>query len=125
MFAEDVAEGHLAAFDRGKPGERYILANGYAPMREVLRLAVAEAGRGWVPPAMPLGLARGMARAGEAVSKVIKQPPLLGKGQLTFLEWQARASNDKARTELGVEFTPRSEEGMARTVRWMADSGRI
>jgi nucleoside-diphosphate-sugar epimerase len=124
VFADDVAEGHLAAFDRGKPGERYILADGYAPMREVLRLAVAEAGHGWVPPTLPLGLARGMARAGEAVSRVIKQPPLLGMGQLTFLEWQAHASNEKARAELGVEFTPLAE-GMARTVRWMAASGRI
>jgi dihydroflavonol-4-reductase len=124
VFADDVAKGHLAAFDRGKPGERYILADGYAPMRELLRLAVAEAGRGWVPPVMPLGLARGMARAGEAVSRVIKQPPLLGKGQLTFLEWQARASNDRAQSDLGIEFTP-LPEGMARTVRWMADSGRI
>lgn len=124
VFAEDVARGHLAAFDRGKPGERYILADGYAPMREVLRLAVAEAGRGWVPPAIPLRVARGMAGAGEAVSRVIKQPPLLGKGQLTFLMWQARASNERARTELGVEFTP-LPEGVARTVRWMTDSGRI
>ena len=124
VFADDVARGHLAAFDRGKPGERYILADGYAPMREVLRLAVTEAGRGWVPPTLPLGLARGMARAGESISRVIKQPPLLGKGQLTFLEWQARASNEKARAELGVEFTPLAD-GMARTVRWMADSGRI
>jgi dihydroflavonol-4-reductase len=124
VFADDVARGHLAAFDRGKPGERYILADGYAPMRELLRLAVAEAGRGWVPPTMPLGLARGMAGAGEAVSRVIKQPPLLGKGQLTFLEWQARASNDKARTDLGIEFTA-LPEGIGRTVRWMADSGRI
>lgn len=124
VFADDVARGHLAAFDRGKPGERYILADGYAPMREMLALAVADAGRGWVPPTLPLGLAKGMAGAGEAVSRVIRQPPLLGKGQLTFLLWQARASNEKARTELGVEFTP-LVEGIARTVRWMADSGRI
>jgi dihydroflavonol-4-reductase len=124
VFSDDVARGHLAAFDRGKPGERYILADGYAPMRELLRLAVDEAGRGWVPPVMPLGLARGLARTGEAISRVIKQPPLLGKGQLTFLEWQARASNERARTDLGVEFTP-LPEGIARTVRWMADSGRI
>jgi dihydroflavonol-4-reductase len=124
VLADDVARGHLAAFDRGKPGERYILADGFAPMREMLRLAVAEAGRGWVPPTLPLGLAKGMASAGEAVSRVIKQPPLLGKGQLTFLLWQARASNEKARTELGVEFTP-LPDGISRTVRWMADSGRI
>src|SRR5215208_1406597 len=124
VFAEDVARGHLAAFDRGTPGERYILADGYAPMREMLALAVAEAGRGWVPPTLPLGVARGMASAGEAVSRLIKSPPLLGKGQLTFLTWQARASNDKARTDLGIEFTP-LPEGIARTVRWMADSGRL
>jgi dihydroflavonol-4-reductase len=124
VFADDVARGHVAAFDRGRPGQRYILADGYAPMKEVLRLAVAEAGRGWVPPALPLGLAKGMASAGEAVSRVIRQPPLLGKGQLTFLQWQARASNDKARTELGIEFTT-LPDGMARTVRWMEDSGRI
>src|SRR3954454_15915862 len=121
---DDVAAGHLAAFDRGTPGERYILADGYAPMREMLALAVADAGRGWVPPTLPRGLARGRAGAGEAVSRVIRQPPLLGKGQLTFLLWQARASNEKARTELGVEFTP-LEDGISRTVRWMADAGRL
>src|SRR4051794_20143216 len=124
VFAEDVARGHIAAFDRGPPGERYILADGYAPMREVLALAVAEAGRGWVPPTIPVRAARGMATAGEAVSRLIKQAPLLGKGQLTFMMWQARASNEKARAELGIDFTP-LPEGVARTVRWMADSGRI
>jgi nucleoside-diphosphate-sugar epimerase len=38
--------------------------------------------------------------------------------------WQARASNEKARTELGVEFTP-LPDGVASTVRWMAESGRV
>src|SRR5215216_1666459 len=120
VLADDVARGHLAAFDRGTPGERYILADGYAPMREVLSLAVAEAGRGWVPPTLPARVATGMSGAGEAMSRLIRHPPLLGKGQLTFLMWQARASNDKARTELGVAFTPLAD-GIARTVRWMAD----
>jgi dihydroflavonol-4-reductase len=124
VLAADVARGHLAAFDRGTPGERYILADGYAPMRDLLALAVSEAGRGWVPPTIPVRVARGMASGGEALSRLIKRPPLLGSGQLHFLMWQARASNEKARTELGMEFTP-LPEGVARTVRWMADSGRL
>ncbi len=124
VFVDDVAHGHLAAFDRGAPGERYILADGYAPMREVLALAVAEAGRGWVPPTLPVPVARGMASGGEAISRLIKRPPLLGTGQLHFLLWQARASSAKARTELGVEFTPLAE-GIAGTVRWMRESGRL
>jgi dihydroflavonol-4-reductase len=124
VFVDDVAAGHLAAFDRGRPGQRYILADGYAPMRELISLAVAEAGRGRVPPTLPVGMAKAMARTGEAVSRVIRRPPLLGSGQLTFLLWQARATNQKARTELGIEFTPLAE-GVARTVRWMAEAGRL
>jgi dihydroflavonol-4-reductase len=124
VYVDDVAAGHLAAFDRGTPGERYILADGYAEMRELISLAVEEAGRGRVPPAMPPALAKGLARGGEAVSRLVKRPPLLGMGQLTFLMWQARASNERARTELGVEFTA-LPEGVERTVRWMRESGRI
>jgi dihydroflavonol-4-reductase len=124
VLVDDVARGHLAAFDRGKPGERYILADGYAPMREMLALAVSEAGRGRVPPTLPVGVAKAMARGGEAISRVIRRPPLLGTGQLHFLLWQARASNERARTELGMEFTP-LPRGIAQTVRWMADSGRL
>jgi dihydroflavonol-4-reductase len=124
VTAEDVAAGHLAAFDRGRAGERYILADGYATMGELLSIAVDEAGRGRVPPTLLVPLARALAATGEAVSRVIRRPPLLGRGQLHFLLWQARADNTKARTELGVEFTP-WQEGLRRTVRWMAQEGRV
>jgi nucleoside-diphosphate-sugar epimerase len=124
VYVDDVAQGHLAAFERGKPGERYLLADGYATMREMLSVAVDEAGRGWVPPTLPVPVAKALATAGEAVSRVIRRPPLLGAGQLHFLLWQARADSSKARSELGVEFMP-WEEGIRRTVRWMIDTGRI
>ena len=97
VYVDDVAAGHLSAFDRGSPGERYVLTDGYAPMRELLSVAVEEAGRGWVPPTLPVPLARAMATGGEAVSRLIRRPPLLGAGQLHFLLWQARADSSKAR----------------------------
>jgi nucleoside-diphosphate-sugar epimerase len=124
VHADDVAAGQLAAFERGKPGERYILADGYASMRELLSVAVSEAGRGWVPPTLPVPVARGLATAGEALSRLIRRPPLLGAGQLTFLLWQARADSSKARSELGIEFTT-WQQGVRTTVRWMADSGKV
>src|SRR4051812_15176996 len=123
-YVDDVAEGHLAAFERGNPGERYILADGYASMREILSVAVAEAGRGWVPPTLPTGAARGLAKTGEAVSRLIRRPPLLGAGQLHFLLRQARADSSKAQAQLGVEFTP-WEEGVRRTVRWMIEAEKL
>src|SRR5436190_1315877 len=87
-------------------------------------IAVADAGRGRVPPTLPTGAARGLAKAGEAVSRLIRRPPLLGAGQLHFLLWQARADSSTAQAELGVEFTP-WQEGIRRTVRWMAETGKI
>ena len=124
VYVDDVAAGHLAAFERGNPSERYILADGYASMRDLLSAAVDEAGRGWVPPTLPTPVARGLAAVGEAAARVIRRPPLLGSGQLHFLLWQARADNSTAQSALGVEFTP-WKEGIRRTVRWMAEAGRI
>ncbi len=123
VFAEDVAAAHLAAFDRGRAGERYILADGYASMRELAAATVEAAGRGRVPPTMPVALARAVAGGGELISRAIRRPPLIGKGALTFLLWEARAESDKARAELGVEFTP-WREGVARTVEWILATGR-
>lgn len=124
VFADDVAAGHLAAYDRGAAGERYILADEFARAREIVAEAVAAAGRGWVPPTMPAALAGGLARAGEVISRVTRRPPLLGVGQLHFLRWEARADSSKAREELGLEFTP-WRDGIRRTVAWMLESGRI
>jgi dihydroflavonol-4-reductase len=123
-LVDDVADGHLAAFEKGRPGERYILGDGFATMREIVSTAVDEAGRGFVPPTMPAPLARGLATGGEAVSRLIRRPPLLGTGQLHFLLCQARVDNTKAREELGIEFTP-WDEGIRRTVRWMQETGRV
>jgi dihydroflavonol-4-reductase len=123
-FAEDVAEGHLAAFERGRPGERYVLSDGYATNREISAAAVEAAGRGWVPPTLPVAVARTLAAAGEAASALLRRPPLLGRGQLYFLLWEARADSSKATEELGFNPTP-WRQGIRRTVRWMADAGRI
>ena len=123
-YVDDVADGHIAAFDHGKPGERYILADGYATNREICQAAVEAAAKGRVPPSLPAAVARGLAVGSEAVSRVIRRPPLIGRGQLYFLLWEARADSSKARAELGIE--PLGwREGVQRTVRWMQDEGRI
>src|SRR5215211_1125653 len=123
-YVDDVAAGHLAAFDRGRAGERYILADGFATNREICAAAVETAGRGRVPRTLPVSLAKLLATAGEGVSRLIRRPPLLARGQLEFLLWEARADSSKAEEELGFAPIPWSE-GIPRTVRWMIDTDRV
>jgi dihydroflavonol-4-reductase len=117
-YVEGVAVGHLLAADRGTDGERYILADGYASFREMAETVREVAGRGRVPPVMPVPIARAVASIGAGVSRVIRRPPLLPKGQLTYILWQARPDSSKAQRELGWRTTP-LDEGVRRTLNAM------
>ena len=114
-FVDGVAAGHLLAAEKGSDGERYILADGYADFRELAETAKRIAGRGRVPPTMPVPLAKGVAAVGAGISRVIRRPPLLPRGQLTYILWQARPDSSKAQRELGWETTP-LDEGVRRTL---------
>jgi dihydroflavonol-4-reductase len=114
-FVEGVAAGHLLAAEAGADGERYILADGYASFRELAETAKRVAGRGRIPPTMPVPVAKAIASVGAGVSRVIRRPPLLPKGQLTYFLWQARPDSSKAQRELGWKTTP-LDEGVRRTL---------
>jgi dihydroflavonol-4-reductase len=115
VYIDGVVQGHLAAAKQGKDGERYILSDTYVSMRELAELVVSIAGRGWVPPTMPVPLAKAFAAGGEGLAKIIRRPPMLTRGQLHYLLWQARADSSKARHELGFTPTP-LESGVRRTL---------
>jgi nucleoside-diphosphate-sugar epimerase len=100
-FSRGVAEGQLLAAERGKPGERYILCDQHVSFRELAQAVVDAAGRGRLPPTLPVPLARAMAGAGEVVARITHRPPLLARGQLYFLLWNAAPRSDKAQRELG------------------------
>ncbi len=114
-YVEGVAAGHLLAAEKGKDGERYILADGYASFRDLAETAKRVAGRGRVPPTMPIPVAKAISGVGAGVSRVIRRPPLLPKGQLTYFLWQARPDSSRAQRELGWRTTP-LEEGIRRTL---------
>lgn len=115
VYSTGLATGHLLAAERGVPGERYILCDGHMSFRVLAETAVRLAGRGKVPRVMPVGLAKAVAAGGEMVSRVVRRPPLLPKGQLYFFLWDARPQSGRARRELGWVSTP-LEEGLTAVV---------
>jgi nucleoside-diphosphate-sugar epimerase len=114
-YVEGVAAGHLLAAERGRDGERYILCDRHVSLRELAECVVRVAGRGRVPPTLPVPVARTAAAGGEALSRVIRRRPLLPRGQLHFFLWNAAPNSAKAQRELGFEPTP-LEDGIRSTL---------
>ena len=119
---DDVAAGHLAAFDRGGPGERYILGDGASrssSRRDRPRRSPRPRGcedtvsrgrggrRGWIPPRCRCRW-QALAAAGEGDSSRRDPPPAAARPRPAPLPplGGAASDNTKAREELGVEFRP-------------------
>ncbi len=124
VLCDDVAVGHRLAEEKGSAGSRYILSESFVSLAEFARAVCEEAGRGRVPPVLPVRFARAVAAAGEAVSRLTGKPPLLPRGQLHFLLLGARPVARRAREELGWKPTP-LREGLRRTLAYLRETGRI
>lgn len=118
VFAEGAAQGHLLAAERGAPGERYILCDAHVSLRELASIVVRVAGRGRVPPVLPVPVARAAAALGEPVARISGRPPVLPRGQLAFFLWNAAPDSARAQRELGWRPTP-LEDGVRSTLQAM------
>ena len=119
VFAPDVGEGHVLAEEHAAIGSRYILSEAYYTVAELAQTVFAELGIAKQPPPMiPLTVARGIANIGEWVARFTHRPPMIPKGGLYFLQWQALPLSDKAQRELGWKPTP-LREGLRKTIAFM------
>lgn len=119
VFAPDIGEGHVLAEEGAAIGSRFILSEAYYPYTELARAVYAEVGlEVRLPPVIPIPVARSLASIGEWTSRFTHRPPLIAKGALVFMLWQARPLNGKARRELGWKPTS-LREGLAETIAYM------
>lgn len=100
----DVADGIIAAAQKGRKGECYILSNRFIPISDLLKyMQVATGGK--KKACFPLGLTKFMAPVFEWIAKVTKKRALFTRYSLRTMESNGRFSHDKATMELG--YTPR------------------
>jgi len=116
VHVDGVAAAHVAARDRGRAGERYLLGDAHATMRELAELVLAAEGQGRkVPRVAPRWLMRALVVTMTPLARLFRFTPLVAPGELTFLSWNVRVDAGKAQRELG--FAPTSlREGIAETV---------
>lgn len=115
VHVDDVVDGILAAHDRGRLGESYVLGGAQTTMREVVDVAARAGGRRPPRMTMPTPLIKAMLPVAPLATRAMGLPPNLRElissaDGVTF--W---ATSDKARAELG--YAPRElEDGIRATV---------
>ncbi|MBI2424481.1 MAG: NAD-dependent epimerase/dehydratase family protein [Candidatus Hydrogenedentes bacterium] len=124
VYSEDVGEGHVLAEEKGVPGGRYILSDIYFTLTEISGLIVKALNKKSVPPVMPLWMGEVIATAGEGWSRISGKAPLIPRGQLHFLQWQARPRADRACAELGWTRLP-LKEALTRTIQYLNETGAL
>jgi dihydroflavonol-4-reductase len=116
--ARDVAAGILAAAERGRPGERYLLPGTYATVAEVAGHVAAVTGRR--PPRFvaPMWLARLGAPLILAAARVTgARSPFAPDSLETLRTGNRRVQGGKAARELGYAARP-LRDTIADTLRW-------
>lgn len=114
VYGPDLGRGLLLAEERD-PGSRYIFCDSYYSLQELAALLVNECPSAKVPMTLPITVARILSSGGEALAKIRKKPPLIPRGQLIFLQWQAKPQSDRAERDLGWTKTP-TQEAIAETM---------
>ena len=122
--ARDVAAGMIAAADRGRRGEAYLLTGRFASFVEVAHLAAAAAGRAAPRPVVSHRLAGAFAPLAEWAARFLGVPPLLSSEALEILSGGVSFSHDKASRELG--YVPRPLESTVKdTIAWFREQGML
>jgi dihydroflavonol-4-reductase len=107
VYGPDVGEGHVLAAEQAGNGERFILCESYSSLTNLAQTALQKINPSLkTPPVMPLGVAKLVSVLGEGLANLINKAPLVPKGQLHFLQWQAIPVSHKAQQQLGWKTTP-------------------
>jgi dihydroflavonol-4-reductase len=107
VAAEDVARGHLAALERGRPGERYLLGGDNMPVSEVFAAIARAAGRPAPRLPVPWTAAYAAALAAGALLRPFgREPQLLMVDEVRAGRLPHAFDDSKARRDLGYSSRP-------------------
>jgi dihydroflavonol-4-reductase len=123
VHVDDVATGHLLAFERGEVGERYVIGGEDMSLRDILCSVTAAAGR--QPPRLrlPHGAVLPVAYAAEAWSRLIGgREPFVTVDGVRMARKRMYYSSAKARRTLGYNPGP-ALGALSDAVAWFRENG--
>lgn len=124
VHVDDVAQGHLLAFRKGRRGARYVLGGEDVSLQVLLADIAGLCGRR--PPGLklPRGPLYPLAHLAEAVARVTGKEPFLTVDALAMAKKRMFFSSGRAAAELG--YAPRPyREGVAEALEWFRANGYV
>ncbi|CBI19535.3 hypothetical protein VitviT2T_027587 [Vitis vinifera] len=121
---DDVVEGQIAAMNKGRLGERYLLTGENASFKLVFDLAAVITGtkKPWFN--IPIWVIDVYGWASVLFARITGKLPLISPPTVQVLRHQWAYSCEKAKVELG--YNPRSlKEGLAEVLAWLKTLGSI
>ncbi|CAL1404085.1 unnamed protein product [Linum trigynum] len=115
---DDVVKGHIAAMDKGKAGETYMLTGENASFASLLDMAAAIAGTRKPSLKIPLWVFEILGWLLILVSRITGRPPLVSPSVVHVLRCQWAYSCEKAKRDLG--YSPRGlKDGLLDVLPWL------
>ena len=125
VHVDDVAEGHMAAFERGEVGERYILGGDNMALSAILAEIAAICGRRAPTVRLPVAALMPLACAAEAWTRIRgRGEPFVTIDGLRMARKKMYFSSARAARHLG--YTPRDAgEAFRDAVAWFREKGYV
>ena len=124
VHVDDVAHGHLLAFDKGVIGQRYILGGQDVSLGRMLADIAGLTERKAPTVSLPRAPLYPLALITEAMAYMTNKEPFLTRDALTMAGHQMFFSSAKAARELGYVTRPYAE-GLADALAWFRQSGYV
>ena len=124
VHVDDVAAGHLAALERGRIGERYILGGQNVALGDLLGDIARLVGRRPPTLRMPRRMLYPLAYAAEAIASITKREPFLTVDGLHLARYRMFFTSAKAERELGYVARPYGE-ALADAIAWFRANGQL
>jgi dihydroflavonol-4-reductase len=117
VHVDDVAAGHIAALERGKVGERYILGGQNVLLEAMLRDIAGLVGRPAPRLRLPRRLLYPAAVAAETIAALTGKEPFITRDGLRMAKYRMFFTAAKAEQELGFHARPYIE-GLNDALEW-------
>ncbi len=125
IYAGDAGRGILAAIEKGRKGERYLLTGKNTNMTEILNTIAKIAGVEPPKKQIPLGMAKMVSKIQGFKYQLFGTIPTLSATSIAIMGSGQHLDGSKAKRELGFEAKTSFEDGFQKAYNWFKEMNLI